>query len=118
MPEFPRLITGVNGQYPLRRILRRRVRTLTFLDGGEQRYAVTRTGRRWVVELTLLTEDEAARMDEFAGQYFDTLEPFPFTDPVDGRTFPRCVLEGGEQWLRAEGERRQATRLVISEELS
>ena len=57
-------------------------------------------------------------MDEFARQYFDTLEPFAFVDPVDGRVFATCVLEGGEQWLRAEGERRQVTRLVIAEELS
>jgi hypothetical protein len=118
MPEFPRLNSDVTAQYPLRRIMRRRVRTLTFLDGSEQRYAVERNGRRWVVELALLTEEEAARIDEFARQYFDTLEPFAFLDPVDGRQFPMCVLEGGEHWLRAEGEDRQATRLVIAEELS
>ena len=117
MQEFPKLSSGVTAQYPIRRTLRRRVRTLTFLDGGEQRYAVTRQGRRWVVDLALLAEDEAARMDEFARQYFDTLEPFPFVDPVDGREFARCVLEGGEHWLRAEGEGRQVTRLVIAEEL-
>lgn len=118
MPEFPRLKSGVTTQYPLRRTFRRRVRTLTFLDGGEQRYAAARQGRRWVVDLALLTEKEAARMDEFARQYFDTLEPFAFVDPVDGREYARCVLEGDAQWLRAEGEGRQATRLVIAEELS
>lgn len=118
MPEFPKLNSGVMAQYPCRRIYRRAVRTLTFLDGGEQRYAVARQGRRWVVELALLAEDEAARMDEFARQYFDTLEPFRFVDPVDGRVFAKCVLEGDEQWLGAEGEGRQATRLVIAEELS
>ncbi len=118
MPEFPRLNSGVTAQYPFRRILQRRVRTLTFLDGGEQRYSEAGARRRWVVDLTLLTEEEATRMDEFARQYFDTLEPFPFVDPVDGRTFENCVLEGGEQWLRADGERRQATRLVIAEEMS
>ena len=118
MPEFPKLNSGVTVQYPYRRILRRRVRTLTFLDGGEQRYATTRMGRRWVVDLSMLGEDEAALMDEFARQYFDTLEPFSFVDPVDGREFPECVLEGQEQWLRAEGEGRQKTRLVIAEELT
>ncbi len=118
MPEFPKLNSGVTAQYPCRRIYRRVVRTLTFLDGGEQRYAMAKQGRRWVVDLALLAEDEAARMDEFARQYFDTLEPFAFVDPVDGRVFATCVLEGGEQWLRAEGERRQVTRLVIAEELS
>lgn len=117
MPEFPKLSSDVTAQYPLRRVLRQRVRTLTFLDGGEQRYALERSGRRWVVELALLSEEEAARMDEFARHYFDTLEPFTFVDPVDGRQFPKCVLEGGENWLRAEGESRQATRLVIAEEL-
>ncbi len=118
MPEFPRLNSNVTAQYPLRRIMRQRVRTLTFLDGGEQRYALERSGRRWLVDLALLTEEEAARVDEFAQQYFDTLEPFSFVDPVDGRQFPKCVLEGDEHWLRAEGEGRQATRLVIAEELS
>jgi hypothetical protein len=118
MPEFPRLNSDATAQYPLSRIMRRRVRTLTFLDGGEQRYAVERQGRRWVVDLALLTEEEAARIDEFARQYFDTLEPFSFVDPVDGQQFPKCALEGGEHWLRADGEGRQATRLVIAEELS
>jgi len=117
MAEFPKLNSGVTVQYPFRRIMQRRVRTLTFLDGGEQRYAVTRQGRRWVVKLALLAEDEAARMDEFARQYFDTLEPFAFEDPVDGREFAKCVLEGGEQWMRAEGEGRYLGQLVVAEEL-
>ncbi|MBL0160697.1 MAG: hypothetical protein IPP47_26980 [Bryobacterales bacterium] len=118
MPEFPRLNSGVTTQYSFRRIVRRSVRTLKFLDGSEQRYATTRQGRRWVVNLTLLAEGEAARVDEFARRYFDTLEPFAFVDPVDGRTCPNCVLEGGEQWLRAEGEGRHMTRLMIAEELN
>ena len=118
MPEFPKLNTGVTAQYPFQRIVRRRVRTLHFLDGSEQRYPMTRQGRRWVVDLTLLAEDEAARLDEFARQYFDTLEAFPFVDPANGRVFAKCVLEGNEQWMRAEGEGRHVTRLVISEEVS
>lgn len=118
MPEFPRLNSGVTTQYPFRRIVRRSVRTLKFLDGSEQRYATTRQGRRWVVDLTLLAEGEAARVDEFARQYFDTQEQFAFVDPVDGQTYSSCVLEGGEQWLRAEGEGRQMTRLTIAEELN
>lgn len=117
MPEFPRLDSGVTSQYPFRRIMRRPVRTFEFLDGGEQRYAVARQRRRWVLNLALLAEDEAGRIDEFARQYFDTLEPFRFVDPVDGREFASCVLEGGEQWIRAESEGRQVTRLVIAEEL-
>ena len=117
MPEFPRLNSGVTAQYPLRRMIRRSVRTLTFLDGGEQRYPVTRQARRWVVDLTLLTDDEAARMDEFARQYFDTLEPFRFVDPVDGREYARCVLGGNEQKMRVEGEGRYLAQLVIAEEL-
>ena len=71
-----------------------------------------------MVDLTLLAEWEAWRVDEFAQQYFDTLEPFAFVDPVDGLTYANCVLEGGEQWLRAEGEGRHMTRLTIAEELS
>jgi len=117
MPEFPRLNSGVTAQYPLRRMIRRSVRTLTFLDGGEQRYTVTRQARRWVVDLTLLTDDEAARLDEFARQYFDTLEPFRFVDPVDGREYARCVLEGDQQQMGVEGESRHMTQLVIAEEL-
>jgi hypothetical protein len=71
-----------------------------------------------VVDLALLTEEEAARADDFARQYFDTLEPFVFVDPVDGREYGKCVLDGGEHSTRAEGEGRQATRLVIEEEMS
>ncbi|HEY3439860.1 MAG TPA: hypothetical protein VGK29_03880 [Paludibaculum sp.] len=118
MPEFPKLNSGVTTQYSFRRIVRRSVRTLKFLDGSEQRYATTRQGRRWVVDLALLTEAEAERVDGFARQYFDTLEPFGFVDPVNDRMYSKCVLEGGEHWLRAEGEGRHMTRLMVAEELS
>jgi len=118
MPEFPKLSSGATVQYPLRRVFFRSVRTLTFLDGCEQRFAAIRPIRRWMVNLALLTEDEAARVDEFVRQYFDTLEPFEFVDPVDGRSYSRCVLEGEENLFRAEGDSRLMTALLIAEDLS
>ena len=118
MPQFPKLNSGETTQYPFRRIVQCPVRTLTFLDGGEQRYAIARQGGRWVVDLALLTDDEAVRVDEFARQYFDTLEPFVFVDPADAREYAKCVLEGSEQQIRSLGEGKCVTRLIIAEELS
>jgi len=115
MADFPKLKTGVQAQYPLTRELTSTTRVLPFLDGTEQRYTLKRPRRRWVVDLTMLDEGEAAVVEAFVQSHLETLETFTFTDPWSGAAYASCVLENPEQTVRALAEGRCQTSVTIAE---
>ncbi len=94
MARFPTLKTGAVAQYPLRREQRSATRVVEFLDGTEQRYALTaRPRRRWVVRLEGLDEEEVGRLFSFFLQERENGTGFEFTDPQDGREYSGCQFE-------------------------
>ncbi len=116
MAEFPKLKTGAVVQYPMTRELRIKTRVLPFIDGSEQRYLMEKPRRRWVIQLDALDEGEAARIDEFVRQHFETLESFLFTDPWSGATYARCVVEGSGHGFAAASATVCGMSLTIAEE--
>ena len=116
MAEFPKLKTGAVAQYPLTREIRLSTRVLPFLDGAAQRYAVMPPKRQWRVRLEQLDEGEAARVDEFARRYLQTLEPFSFVDPLDGSVYPNCVLEADWVQVRADSDWECRMELLVTAE--
>jgi hypothetical protein len=115
MAEFPKLKTGARAQYPLTSELSMTTRVLPFLDGAEQRYPVKRARRRWVVELEMLDESEAAVVEQFVRTHLETLETFTFTDPWSGTAYTGCVLENAAQLVTALAEGRCRTSVAIAE---
>lgn len=118
MAEFPRLKTGAIAQYGLRAETRTGTQVFAFLDGSGQRYGLRRPQRSWTVELDLLDEGELTAVDDFAAQYFDTLESFSFTDPWSGTVYPACHIDGTEHSIRADAMARCSTSMTIVEEVS
>src|SRR5947209_1275632 len=90
MANFPQLKTGGVAQYPLRRSIRQVVDSVAFLDGSEQRCAITRPLRAWVVRLELLDEQEISTLKTFVDQQQGACGRFQFTDPVDAVIYPNC----------------------------
>lgn len=115
MLEFPRLKTGVSAQYPLHREIIGETRTLTFLDGKQQRFPGKRIHRRWILRLGELGEEEAAAIENFAFQHRQTGEPFRFADPLSGREHFPCYLEGRVQRQSALGPGRRQSILIVVE---
>lgn len=115
MLEFPRLTTGPSAQYPLQCEILGGVKRFTFLDGKQQRFPARKMRRRWILSLGELREDEAADIESFALRHRETGEPFRFTDPLTGRAYFPCYLEGRVQQQTALGPGRKQTVLVIVE---
>jgi hypothetical protein len=115
MATLPPLKSGRVVQYPVSCTIEQRIDTIGFLDGSEQRSAITRPLRRWRVALQLLDEEELASLTSFVVEQKGRAGSFEFTDPSDGVTYPRCSF-GGDEWtatLIAEG--RLSTELTIWE---
>lgn len=115
MLDFPRLKTGVNGQYPLTCEILAEARILRFIGGREQRFPTRKPRRRWTVRLDLLDEEEAWAVEEFARKHYETAEPFRFTDPLTGAEHWPCFLAGKEFSCAVEGPLKRRATLVVAE---
>ena len=115
MATFPQLKTGGVAQYPLRRSIRQRVDAVAFLDGSEQRCAITRPLRAWVVRLDLLDEQEMNTLKTFIDEEQGACGRFQFTDPADGILYPSCSLDADSCDYKLVSQGRARTELTIRE---
>ncbi len=116
MATFPRLRTGAIAQYPATRTVEHRTSVLRFVDGGEQRYREYRAPlRRWIIQLSLLDEEEMAELEEFFATHQGRAGSFVFIDPWNGYEHADCSIESDTLDLEFQGEGRGASVLVIRE---
>jgi hypothetical protein len=116
MSDFPLLKTGALAQYPFERRLEYATEVLRFLDGTEQRFRQRgEAGRRWVLRLSLLDEDELAKIEAFFQTEQGRTGSFAFTDPCDGQTYADCSLEKDTIELGYEEIAGGGTTIVIRE---
>ena len=105
MATFPQLKAGAVAQYPLRRRLIQNVDTLTFLDGSEQRCAVSLHLHEWTIRLDAIDEAELAAIHAFVQQEQGEVGSFEFTDPVDHVRYADCSFASPllQETFRGEG---------------
>ncbi|MEN6534422.1 MAG: DUF2460 domain-containing protein [Bryobacteraceae bacterium] len=119
MADFPVLKTGAVAQYPASRAIEYSTRVLWFVDGSEQRYRQHAAAtRRWVIELSLLDEEEMASIEAFFQSEQGQFGNFAFTDPFSGTTYSNCNLENDRIELAYEDVLRGCSKLVIKENVS
>jgi hypothetical protein len=114
MSTFPRLGTGAIMQYPARRAQLTRSYALSFVDGGEQRFVDRVAGsKRWIIDLSLLTEEEANQVEHFLLEQEGIIGIFSFYDPYQDATYPNCSLESDSITLSYNDVGRAGTTLVV-----
>lgn len=116
MSDFPVLRSGAITQYPFQSAIECRTRVLRFVDGSEQRFRVSGApAHQWAVHLDLLTEDEAAKIDEFFELQRGRNGDFRFVDPNDGKEYLHCSLDHDEWRMEQASEGRGNSVLVVKE---
>jgi phage-related protein len=115
MANFPILKSGQVAQYPLRRSYKQNVDTVSFLDGGEQRAAITRQLREWTIQYEPIDEAELSTIEAFVEQQQGSYGTFVFTDPVDGSVYNNCSLNLDVLDETLTGLGRIRTKLVVRE---
>lgn len=112
---FPRLKTGAIAQYGITEGRSRKTRVLKYADGSEKRFAVRRSGRRWVLRLSLLDEGEAAELDAFFLAMRGMSQEFAFEDPRTGTLHERCRFVGESLGARFTEGGRGGMEIEIAE---
>ena len=116
MSDFPTLKTGAVMQYPARRETRYSTHVLRFVDGGEQRFREYPGGlRRWVIQLSMLDEEELDALEMFFLTEQGGYGTFAFTDPFDSVEYPNCSLEDPEAFFQFSEFNDGRTRLIVRE---
>lgn len=116
MANFPVLKTGAVAQYPVERQTKPATLLHEFVDGSEQRFAhYSAPLRRWRIRLDLLDEAEMFRIEEFFAAQQGEAGEFVFTDPWDGREYPKCSFESGALEFNFEEPGRGSVELVVRE---
>ena len=116
MATFPKLKTDAVVQYPFTKRVAYQNQALTFVDGTQQRYRDAGAALlRWQIQLDELDEGELAAMEEFFLANQGTFGSFAFTDPLDGKVYDDCSLEGDGLELAAAAEMRGATTLTVTQ---
>ncbi|MGH9672441.1 MAG: DUF2460 domain-containing protein [Bryobacteraceae bacterium] len=114
MPDFPQLKTGAVAQFPAERNLGYETRVTRFVNGEEQRYReISEPAHRWVIRLDLLSEAEAAALEQFFLSVQGASGEFNFTDPWSGIQHTDCSLENDHVRFDVRGADRVRTALVI-----
>ena len=114
MADFPKLKTGVSVQYPIAVSAVYRTRITRFVDGSEQRYGeLAQPVRRWAIQLDLLDEDEARRLQAFFGLQQGGYGVFSFEDPHTGQTYSSCSFETDGCTIEQQGENRSRTTMIV-----
>jgi hypothetical protein len=116
MPQFPTLRTGAIAQYPATRLLSLNNQVLRFLDGSEQRYRYSAGPlRRWIIQLDLLDEGEAASLEQFFLDCQGSFEDFTFPDPWDGKVYPHCSIDTDELEILSMLDMRERVSITVVE---
>jgi phage-related protein len=111
---FPKLKTGAIAQYPSGRKIDYRTAVTRFLDGSEQRFRQTGIAtRRWVIQLSQVTSEEIAAIEDFFLSAQGQFGSFSFTDPWDETEYPDCSLESDELSATASADWHWAAQIVI-----
>ncbi|MBL8237076.1 MAG: DUF2460 domain-containing protein [Bryobacterales bacterium] len=114
MDEFPRLKTGAVAQYPAQRTTRFSTQVMRFVDGSEQRFREFGGPlRRWIVQLTMLDEEEMDAMEAFFLAEQGGYGTFTFVDPWDETEYTGCSLENPDVYFDFTGFHDGRTRLVV-----
>ena len=114
MSEFPRLQTGAVAQYPARRVTRYQTQVMRFVDGSEQRFREFGGPlRRWVIELTTLSDEEMEAMEAFFIAEQGGHGTFTFVDPWDDAEYTGCSLDNPDAFFNFTGLHDGRTRLVV-----
>lgn len=119
MSAFPKLKTGAVAQYPAGRSLERSTEVMRFVDGSEQRYRKRGAAvKRWVINLALLDEAEAAAVEAFFEGAQGKYGSFEFEDPWEATVHTDCSFESDEFAMQALGEARAKMSLVVRKNVS
>jgi hypothetical protein len=93
MANFPQLSSGAITQYPTPLASSLGVMVVRFLDGSDQRCLLQgRTLRQWLIDLSLLNENEVQQVEGFFASQQGNLSTFSFPDPFTGTFIPNCIL--------------------------
>lgn len=114
MPAFPKLSSAALAQFPLTRRARFDTDVLHFADGSEQRFR--RAGRAslgWSVDLSLLGEEEVARLLQFVEACAGSRYAFDFEDPSSGTVHTGCHIADDMTAFQIDPDLRGRGRLVI-----
>ena len=115
MATFPILQSGRTAQYPMIRTIEQRSDVISFLDGTDQRSAVARARRRWMIDLAMLDEQELSALRTFVSQQHGSAGNFQFTDPLDGVVYADCSLEADSEEFTLDDHGRSSVKLIIRE---
>ncbi len=114
MADFPVLNTKAVAQYPSERHVTFRTVVNRFVDGSEHRYPqIGSPHLRWVVNLNLLTDDEAQRLMQFYLLQQGQQGTFSFQDPWTGTEYPHCSFENENVSAELRGEAQSRLQFVI-----
>ena len=93
MAIFPQLSSGAVTQYPAPLAAGQGVLVIRFLDGSDQRCLLQgKALRQWLMNLSLLNEDEIQQVESFFALQQGNYSSFSFPDPFTGTSVPNCYL--------------------------
>lgn len=119
MADFPSLKTGAVAQDGSVTSVRFGTRVLRFADGAEQRFRDRKgPGRRWMIRLELLTDEEAAALASFLDARQGRHGSFSFFDPWDEIEYPDCSLESDTQLINLREHARAAVTIWVKQNWS
>jgi hypothetical protein len=110
MFTFPDAVSRVVFQYPTSRQTRFVNQVLGFVGGKEQRYGISGLPlRQWDIQPAFLGDAVWADLAAFFELVGGTANPFAFTDPWEGTTYPVCYF-GSDTFT---GEMREQGRTSV-----
>ena len=113
---FPDAVAKVLFQYPTTRRLHFVTQVLQFVGGREQRYEISGAPlREWNLEPTLVGDAVCIKLTTFFEMVGGTSQPFTFTDPWDGTTYPVCYFEADTFTAKMTEQGRNAVQFTIIE---
>lgn len=114
MAEFPLLHTGAVTQYPSTSSVMHETQVLRFVDGSEQRWPQAGTTQRsWTLNLTRVTEEELAQIEEFFAAQQGRFGSFSFRDPFDGVVYENCSFDADTLRCHLFDEESAQSSLII-----
>jgi hypothetical protein len=112
--QFPKLRTGAVAQYPSHKRIAFRTMVSRFVDGSEQRFRAAKGPvHRWAIQMSRISAEEMATMEEFFASAQGQFGSFAFVDPWDGTEYTDCSLEADAFTATGENEWRWASQLMI-----
>jgi phage-related protein len=116
MSTFPTLKTGAVMQYPAQRSVQFSTTAVQFVDGTEQRFRSYQLPlHRWVIQLSVLDQNELHQFQEFFRGMAGSAETFSFTDPWDETNYPSCSLASDSMAAVLAGEWSGQTSMTVLE---